>query len=357
MSFQDCTVQGLKWDAAIGVITGADILTPASSINTQNLPVTISASLFMPDIIVHSYYHLRLCRSAVAAALWLHLPHLLFTVSALKHNLDLSQSDIWISGRLNFISSKRARAKKKNPRQPPQYSPSVVITIWSFGSWVQSVLMICHWRLLSVRTPARCRMSRSPMRFRSNWSDRQSNSGSRKRRTRWEQDQHMRVFSSLPRISGCTHQLPDLSWYPLPLNSYLLFVTRCSTYYVINRRATPLQTEFTPSKWFSNWGKSTVTLVFCRHSLAGCWRRRWKRRGRDRSSWKPTLRRSTLRITEVGTPRLVYVLMNSCLQGNETRSCSLFLGLEFGFARVCFWCCLEPETVSEEKVIREASVC
>lgn len=63
---------------------------------------------------------------------------------------------------------------------------------------------------------------------------------------------HMSVFSSLPRISGCTHQLPDLSWCPLmggstPFNSNLLFVTHCSTY-VINERATPLQTEFAPSK-------------------------------------------------------------------------------------------------------------
>lgn len=356
MSFQDCTVQDLQWDAAIGVITGADILTPASSINTQNLPVTISASLFMPDINVHSYYHLILCRSAVLRPFG-------STCLIFFHGLcPETQSGFKPKWHLNLW-------KAKHPRERGQKKTSTTSTTFTECSnnhlkfWIMGPVSVND---LSLTAPLCADTSELQDVEIAHEIQEQLVRQAEQQRKQEEKDavrttqKHMSVFSSLPRISGCTHQLPDLSWCPLmggstPFNSNLLFVTHCSTY-VINERATPLQTEFAPSKWSSNWRKSTVTLVFCRPSLAGCRRRRWKRRGRDRSSWKPTLRRSTLRITEVGKPRLVYVLMNSCLQGNETRSCSLFLDLEFGFAQVCFWCCLEPETVSEE-VIREASVC
>lgn len=60
------------------------------------------------------------------------------------------------------------------------------------------------------------------------------------------------------------------------------------------------QTEWYIFQWQSFSRRMTCLLFVCRPWLVRCRRRRWKRKGGDRSSWKRTLRRSTLRIMEVG---------------------------------------------------------
>lgn len=58
------------------------------------------------------------------------------------------------------------------------------------------------------------------------------------------------------------------------------------------------------------WDDMFISASFvCRPLLVKCRRRRWRRKERDRSSWKQILRKSTLRIVEVRSFSLVHVFV------------------------------------------------